>query len=61
MSDAAKQAFICLILLQRIGLNMAKYVHSKDSKVYESVISEFEHFQALVKRYEKLLKAIAEL
>jgi len=40
---------------------MAKYVHSKDKKVYEAVICELEHFQLLVKRYPKLLRAIGEL
>ena len=45
----------------RSGLKMAKYVHSKDKKVYEAVINELEHFQKLVKRYDKLLKAIGEL
>jgi len=40
---------------------MAKYIHSKDKKVYEAVIGELEHFQMLVKKYDKLLQAIGEL
>ena len=45
----------------RSGLNMARYVHSKDKKVYDSMVAELEHFQVLAKRYETLLRAIAEL
>ena len=40
---------------------MAKYVHSKDKKVYEQVVKELEHFKELVKGHEKLLQAIGEL
>ena len=40
---------------------MAKYVPLKDKKVYEAVISELEHFQKIMKRYKKSLKAIGEL
>ena len=40
---------------------MAKYVHSRDKNVYESIISELEHFQILAKRYDKLLHAIGRL
>ena len=40
---------------------MGKYVHSKDKKVYENVVSELKHFQEIVKGHEKLLYAIGKL
>ena len=40
---------------------MAQSVHSKDKKVYELLLKELQHVEALVRGHEKLLRAIAEL